>query len=295
MTGVPTAANRDHRVGGGCAVAWGGIKAMLLAMAGGCFFSAACSFMPLERATEVARMGGMLPFPLEVRGFRLTTFLKQGSSAPDPLVLYLEGDGMAWLDKHTPAHDPTPRHATFLQLAAADSSPDVLYMARLCQYAGRRSPGCRVRHWTTHRYAEEVVNIHDEALDQVKRVTQARSLALVGYSGGGALTALLAARRQDVVWLVTVAANLDLDAWTNHHGVSPMPDSLNPVAFVGRLQNLPQWHFVGDGDQEVPESVVRSFTARFPPGAPVHLRVLKGVDHACCWMDPVLREIREKR
>ena len=43
---------------------------------------------------------------------------------------------------------------------------------------------------------------------------------MVGFSDGGGAAALLAAMRQDVIFLGTVAGNLDIDAWANLQGVS---------------------------------------------------------------------------
>ncbi len=43
---------------------------------------------------------------------------------------------------------------------------------------------------------------------------------MVGFSDGGGAAALLAAMRQDVTFLGTVAGNLDIDAWANLQGVS---------------------------------------------------------------------------
>ncbi|MBF8274192.1 MAG: hypothetical protein HW380_3297 [Magnetococcales bacterium] len=258
-----------------------------LAVWTGAALLAACVTSPMERATSLAARAGLRPFPLEVQGFRLTGFLKQTNPEPDPLVVLIEGDGLAWRDRNTPSGDPTPVKAVSLELALANPAPDFFYMARLCQFDGRQSPLCQVEYWTSHRYSDAVVIIHDSALDRIKAATHARSLALVGHSGGGTLATLLAARRRDVVWLVTLAANLDLDAWTTSHGVSSMPDSLNPTRFVSHLKKLPQWHFVGGEDVVVPPAVVRSFVERFPPASPVHFTLLEGVDHDCCWMERI--------
>ena len=43
---------------------------------------------------------------------------------------------------------------------------------------------------------------------------------MVGFSDGSGAAALLAAMRQDVTFLGTVAGNLDIDAWANLQGVS---------------------------------------------------------------------------
>ncbi|MBN2751842.1 MAG: alpha/beta hydrolase, partial [Rhodospirillaceae bacterium] len=109
--------------------------------------------------------------------------------------------------------------------------------------------------------AEEVVASMNEALSQVMVRLPGRGVRLVGYSGGGAVAALLAERRTDVLSLRTVAGNLDIEAVNRHHRVSAMPDSLNPIDVAPRLASLPQIHFVGGKDRVVPPFVAHGFVA----------------------------------
>jgi len=51
-------------------------------------------------------------------------------------------------------------------------------------------------------------------------------IQLIGYSGGGATAALIAARRDDISRLITVAGNLDHDKWTQLHTITPLTHSL---------------------------------------------------------------------
>ena len=79
----------------------------------------------------------------------------------------------------------------------------------------------------------------NRAIDALKAASGALGIALAGYSGGGAMAALIAARRPDTVCLVTVAAPLDTGAWTQAIGVSPLRTSLNPLDHAARLASLP--------------------------------------------------------
>ena len=97
------------------------------------------------------------------------------------------------------------------------------------------------------------------------------------------MAALLAARRQDVRWLITVAANLDVAAWTRHHQVSPLPHSKNPADFADSLAHIPQFHFVGAADSRVPEAVVQSYAKHFPSSNTVTVQSVPHMDHGCCW------------
>src|SRR5690606_9834760 len=146
--------------------------------------------------------------------FQLRALLRQGGAARD-LRVYLEGDGAAWPSAFRPPRDPTPRRPLVLRLAEQDPAAAVAYLARPCQYLDSDGlAGCSVAYWTDRRYAVEVLEALDQALDQLKARSGARHLRLVGYSGGGVLATLLAQRRDDVSELVTLAAPLAVNEWT---------------------------------------------------------------------------------
>jgi pimeloyl-ACP methyl ester carboxylesterase len=121
------------------------------------------------------------------------------------------------------------------------------------------------------------------AVDEAKRRAGAERVALFGYSGGGAIAALLAARRGDVTRLVTVAGTLDHARWTHDGGVSPLAASLNPADEAARLQSVPQVHFVGMDDRVVPPAVVNSYLARMTDRSRAELVRVAGFGHECCW------------
>jgi hypothetical protein len=240
----------------------------------------------LEQAQDIGRRGGLSQRIVEAGGFRLLGFERTAPEAAargGMLVIYMEGDGRAWIHPWQPASDPTPTDPVALRLAAKDPARPLLYLARPCQYLP--APGCAVALWTDERLSPAVVAAFQQAIDDAKQRSGAVRIGLVGYSGGGALAALLAERRDDAVWLVTVAANLDLAAWVRLHGVDPLTGSLDPAASVARIAALPQVHFVGGDDRIVPESVVASFVARLPATAPARLITVPGFDHECCWAE----------
>jgi len=84
---------------------------------------------------------------------------------------------------------------------------------------------------------------------------------------------------------VTVAANLDIAAWTKMKGFAPLDASLDPVDGIDRLSGLRQVHFVGLDDRTVPPAVAESFVGKLPNGASVKIVRKAGFDHACCWVD----------
>ena len=213
------------------------------------------------------------------------------ASSPVPgshiMAVYLEGDGFAFVRPSQPSTDPTPTDPVALRLAMAQlgyESP--VWLGRPCQYTmpdhGRN---CEVKYWTSHRYAPEVLDSYDAAIDQMKARLGATRIVLVGYSGGGALAALLAARRSDVEGFITVVANLDLGYWTQRDGLSPLWGSLDPANVAANLGHMPQFHFTGGKDKAVGTDVVASFIRRLPEGTPVGQMEIKEFTHSCCWGD----------
>ena len=200
------------------------------------------------------------------------------------LTVYIEGDGIGWRDRYTPSRDPTPLHPVGLRLALADPAPDVLYLGRPCQYQDlATAPKCTVEYWTSHRLASDVIASLSAAIDEAKAADGARDIELIGFSGGGAAAALLAAERRDVRFFATVAADLDLDAWTKLHGVAPLSGSEDPARSAALTARVPQYHWVGAEDDVVPPEIVRSFTDQEGLSAASSVEVVQGYDHDCCW------------
>lgn len=253
---------------------------------------------PAQFADRLAERSGMKKKLFVTTSFTITGYVRRSAAPSRLLAVYLEGDGRAWLGRYRLAPDPSPRNPMALRLAVQHRADPVVYLARPCQFTvAATSRGCRPEYWAGRRYAPEVVAAVDEAIDQALALTGARRLLLVGYSGGGAIASLVAAGRDDVDRVVTVAGTLDHEAWTEFHGVSPLRGSLNPAATKG-LRDVPQIHFVGADDDVVPPLVARSYLARLGRGANARLIVVPGYTHRCCWVEnwpELLSRIRSGR
>ncbi|MUM77890.1 alpha/beta hydrolase [Pseudodesulfovibrio sp. F-1] len=195
----------------------------------------------------------------------------------DTIHIYIEGDGVAYASRHRPSLDPTPRTPTGLLLAHEDNAPAVSYLGRPCQYV--TGEACSPVHWTTGRFSETVLQAQNQLVDEAKGLAGAKRVVLFGYSGGGAVAALLAARRTDVDLLVTICGNLDHAAWTRLHGLTPLDGSLNPASIAERLSDIPQVHYVGSKDTIVPPEVVQSFVDQLLPETLVIVKTVDGADH----------------
>ena len=217
--------------------------------------------------------------------FSLTAYLPRTITPSPSLTVYIEGDGLAWVGGSRPSQDPTPVDPLALRLALAQPAGNAAYLARPCQFAGRSDSACAESYWTDGRFSREVVESTNIAADALMRRFGADRLTLVGYSGGGAIAALVAARRPDVVLLITVAGNLDHDDWTTYHNILPLTGSENPANQTANLRNIPQRHYAGGKDRNIPPELAMRFLGRFPPGQRPALIVESGFDHHCCWAE----------
>lgn len=267
---------------------------------GFCLLLSACASppSPSERggvADGIAGAHGWQRINIPSGTFDLVVYAPSANKADDELTVYIEGDGFAWVSPSLPSSDPTPINPVGLKLALAHPDGNAAYLARPCQYVGAEATRCAQRYWTESRFAPEVIEAENRALDVLKTKFQASHLTLVGYSGGGAVTALLAARRNDVSRFITVAGNLDHAAWTHHHQVLPLTGSLNAVDEIGALKAIKQWHFVGGQDSVVPPSLVESFANRFPSSHRPVIIIEPGYTHECCWAENWARLMEQAR
>ncbi len=192
------------------------------------------------------------------------------------LHVYIEGDGRPWRSRSQIALDPTPRRPLLLQLMQLDDAPR-LYLGRPC-YFGTDDPQCEPLWWTFGRYSEQVVRSMNKALDTL--ILNGQPLSLIGHSGGGTLAMLMAARRDDVVAVVTLAGNLDVQKWSSFHGYTPLSHSMNPATEPALNANIRQLHYLGAKDHTITTSMLTPTIERQHNAA---LEILKDVSHTCCW------------
>lgn len=233
----------------------------------------------------LAAQAGWQPVRLHTRLFTLAAYLPAQPHKAGTLTVYIEGDGLAWISRSQASQNPTPGNPTALELALRHPDSAVAYLARPCQFVdGADARHCNSSYWTDKRFAPEVVASIDEAVQQLKTQAGALRVSLVGFSGGGAVAALVAAGRDDIKTLITVAGNLDTQAWTQYHHVPPLAGSLNPADAWRALQDVPQIHFIGADDRVINEETIGPYLRRFPAGHRPELRLVRGMGHHCCWV-----------
>lgn len=205
-----------------------------------------------------------------------------------PANIYIEGDGVnekdlgAWVYPN----NPTPRNPLALHLAAHDKAENVAYLARPFQFrfdVDREDIDPRT--WQGGRFSPAVIAAYNSALDDIKRRYDIEGFNLIGYEGGGAIAALLAADRGDILSLRTVAGTLDHTEFTNHNKMPPLEDSLNPVMIASKLVNLPQIHYIGGQDAIMPAAALHSYLQAMGPSGCVQTKLIQEASHSESWVD----------
>ena len=244
-------------------------------------FLSGCSVRPgVESVSSVFSQSGFSAYQIQAEPFILTSYERVVRNATVAHV-YIEGDGRAWLSKNRPSLDPTPKNPLAFKLAQLDPAENVIYLARPCQYTN--GTACDSKYWTSHRFAPDVMEAMNNALDNMKRRHHIEKLHLIGYSGGGNIAALLTAKRNDVLSLRTVAGNLNHKLQSEIHGVSLMPNSLNARDIAAQINHIPQIHYVGEADKVVPQSIADSYLKASDYASEVQVKTITDVSHQKGW------------
>lgn len=258
------------------------LKSLIL-IAISCLF-ACTNYSSLQHANQIAQRGGLVQQSVNAGLFVLNTYSRIHDRSK-PIHVYIEGDGLAWIRKNQISIDPTPKDALSLQLASLDNADNVVYIARPCQFHDFSASDCNNVYWTNKRFAEEVVASVNLAVEYYAKQVDRPVIQLIGYSGGAAIAVLIAARRDDVASLRTVAGNLDHVRLNKYHRVSAMPESLNPIDEAPKLTKIPQLHFVGLHDMVVPKQIAEGFLAHQLNSNCARILEVPNASHETGWIE----------
>jgi predicted esterase len=240
-----------------------------------------------DKADTLATSGGFTKQIINTSRFQMLSYQRL-SNENDPVTVYIEGDGYAFVGRHRVSLNPTPVDPISLNLALNDSVDNVIYIARPCQFIPmENNPDCSPEYWSMKRYAPEMISAVNEVIDVYKLKHKVKQLRLVGFSGGATVAAILAAQRNDVLDLRTVAGNLDIDMFSLVHNASPLTGSLNPTDFAKKLVHIPQLHLIGEDDEIILPSVTNSYVSALKQQDVelkcVHVHSIKEVSHTQGW------------
>lgn len=245
-----------------------------------------------DQAEAYARRNGLNAERIWGTRFRHEVFVARRDPR-DVLYVFIEGDGSPWIDDGLlVARDPTPARPLALELATR-TPRSVLYLGRPCYLRVNSDKYCLPELWTAGRYSADVVLSLAAAANRYAEEGGFQHLVLIGYSGGGALAVLMAPHVPTARAVITIAANLDVDAWSRWHHYLPLKRSLNPATQPLLDAQVLQLHLIGTIDSNVPEKVNRRYFDALGEG---QIWRFEGFDHTCCWVTnwpDILRRIAD--
>jgi len=222
---------------------------------------------PVRALNDFAEQSGLQRSVVRAEGYNLLVFDNFNRYKLDPvsnngisnnndadiLRVYLEGDGSPWQHRTIVMSDPTPRNPLMLRLMSQEQHP---------------------------AYSQKVIDSMGSAIRAMAKRSKSKQLWLIGHSGGGALAMLLAPQLPQTARIVTLAGNLDTDAWTSHHRYTPLFSSFNPATSEALPSNIWQWHFVGGRDSVVPPQITRPIIMQQLSASGF---LMPQFNHGCCW------------
>lgn len=237
---------------------------------------------PLLRADDIASGAGFTKNAVHGTRFTHLAYIAEGPDPQSPVWVYIEGDGIPWIGETIPSVDPTPRTLVALSLMVKGPRPAV-FLGRPCYFGTAARAPCEPVWWTHRRFSEDVIASMVAAFRQLAadRGWGGRRINLVGFSGGGTLATLMAARLAGVCALITVASPLDIDEWAASRGYSPLVGSVNPARLPALRDTVRQLHLRGERDPIVAPGNGGEFRRRNPAA---QFRVVANVDHGMAWV-----------
>ena len=192
------------------------------------------------------------------------------------LIVYIEGDGLSWIDRRTVSSDPTPIDPVAFRLAKIDQNDNVIYLARPCQYIQARN--CNNNEiWTVSQYSETILRTYKLIIDSL---SQFREIHIVGYSGGAGVAMYLAASNNKKIKSIrTIAGNINHDEFTELRNLTPPKDSINFNMIEKNIKNIGQIHYFGKNDKTIPKDLHLNFYMRNRDNSCIQIKEVKATHH----------------
>lgn len=177
----------------------------------------------------------------------------------DVLIVYIEGDGLAWSNRFTPSSDPTPINPLAFRLALKDKSENIIYLARPCQYI--LSANCNKDIWTNLQYSDSVLGVYEAIFESLS--DNYREVHVVGYSGGAAIAIYIASLENlNIKSIRTVAGNINPDEISELLNLSGYEKSINFYSLEKKIKNISQIHYYATKDKVVPKKLHLDYAER---------------------------------
>jgi hypothetical protein len=233
----------------------------------------ACAFLPSPSYPKDYVLPFMESSEVLTSIFKHRTGFYLSGKNESTLKVFIEGDGKPWVGGKSISRDPSPQRLLAMELLL-DTSGDRLYLGRPC-YFSTNDVRCHYKYWTSDRYSPEVVKSMTGIIEKKMLEGSYQNLLIIGHSGGGTLAALLACETTTQPSIITLAANLDTQRWTEIHAWSALSGSQNPANLPSNCKRSNNYHFYGEDDENVPASSAQSF---FKDGESQRF-IIEGVNH----------------
>ncbi len=251
-----------------------------------------------QTAHQLARPAFMVERTVNAGQFQLQAWERMHQRQASATI-YIEGDTALPVDpeKQKPSFledDATRDNPVGLHLATRDLSKNVAYLARPCQYVKMpEEKGCDPKYWQQDRFAPEVIAAYSTALDNIAARWDITSFHIVGYGGGANIAAVLAATRNDIKTLRTVAGDLNPKFVDNVNIPNVSENAVLATNYSARLAKVPQHHFVGAADTIVTPGTYHSYRQAIGLSDCMHYSLIQDADHTRGWVEkwPQLRAV----
>lgn len=255
-----------------------------------------------QSANQVARPAFMVDRKFQSGDLSLQAWERM-HQRNDVATVYLEGDSINMIDTNAnliatnlDLINPTPNMPLGLYLASRDKSKNLAYLSRPCQYLKMaEEKGCDTPYWQEKRFNPEVLTAYNKALNDIAARYDITGFHLIGYDGGANVAAILAAQRDDILSLRTVAGNLSpayAEKRTNHN---PLDSQAMMATDYGiALARIPQHHFIGGADDVITPAIYHSYRQALGPSECITYSVVQDADHLLGWVEkwPDLLQIK---
>ena len=216
-----------------------------------------CSYQSFDQRVDLINNANDGSFKKVIydKGF-IDIFSLQKTINEQEVIVYIEGDGLSWIDRFTPSSDPTPVDPLTFKLAKLDQSPNVIYLARPCQYV--ISNECRKEIWTKLQYSKAIMSLYEQILKDI--ALRHSEVHLIGYSGGSVIAMHLASLDNEKVKSVrTIAGNINPNEFTKLLNLSPYQTSINLDLMDDKIKDISQTHYYGKKDKVIPKEIYSNY------------------------------------
>lgn len=248
-------------------------------------FFQSCATTPFERYSNTLNYAKNNQWEckiIETDKFNLNSCIPKNLKIKENLIVFIEGDGFSWVTKNQSSTNPTPFNPLLLKIAINLNKENSVYLSRPCQNTfDENFKNCSKEYWTSKIYSDEIINSMNSAINKIKLKHKAENIILVGYSGGGVISLILASLRNDIKEVITIASNIELEKWASYHKISKI-NSINPGK-LHTLSKIKQNHFVGGKDNIVPPFIVNEYKNNFKEKNNINIITIDDFTHNCCW------------